>query len=380
MSATNSLKESSDRSKKSSDESQESCGKKTKCAVSSNRHDMDSITMGGKREAAGGGTVAVHNHQVNANATMQKEESSATKMKARLNHSNIILRKRKVSEDATSSKPEKASKSKRKIERCQAEDEMAKKDAKQNEKKKRMKERKASNSHLVVPAGTDVSDLIHHEANMDDGTDMHTMNAKGKHEHENWNERFMELVKYKEKNGHCHVPSTNGSLGKWISNQRTLLRSKKLKEDRYEKLVGIGFVFEDARFATDNKKWNTRFMELVEYEEKNGHCNIPTSNGSLGKWINHQRKLFRSKILEADRYEKLVGIGFAFESTKVATDNEKWNTLFMELVKYKQKNGDCNVPNRNGSFGYWVTKQRTFFRSKKLKADRYEKLVGIEFA
>eukprot|EP00979_Chaetoceros_neogracilis_P003266 scaffold576_cov146-Chaetoceros_neogracile.AAC.18 len=63
MSATNSLKESSDKSKDSSEESQESCGKKTKCAVSSNRHDMDNITMGGKREADGGGMVAEENHQ-----------------------------------------------------------------------------------------------------------------------------------------------------------------------------------------------------------------------------------------------------------------------------------------------------------------------------
>ena len=154
MNATNSSKESSDKS-------QESCGKKTKCAVSGNRHDMDS-SMGGKREAGGGGMVKEKNNQVvNANA-------------------NIIIRKRKVSEDATLSKQEKASKSKRKIERCQAEDETAKKDAKQNEKKKRKKERKAGDSHLAVPAGIDVSDLIHHEANMDDGTDMHTMNAKEK--------------------------------------------------------------------------------------------------------------------------------------------------------------------------------------------------------
>ena len=305
------MKESSDKSKKSSDESQESCGKKTKCAVSSNRHDMDNITMGGKREAGGGGMVAVNFHQVNANATMQEEKSSATKMKARLNHhSNRINRKRKqVSEDYTLSTQEKASKSKRKKESCQAEDEMAKKDAKQNEKKKRKKERKASDSHLAVPAGTDVSDLIHHGANMDDGTDMHTMNAKENHEHKNWNRRF---VKYKEKNGNCNVPRRNGSFGEWISTQRTLFRSKKLKADRYAKLVGIGFVFEDAKFTVHNEKWNTLFVELVKYKEKNGHCNVPTKkNGSFGNWISNQRTLFRSKKLKADRYDKLVGIEFA---------------------------------------------------------------------
>ena len=109
---------------------------------------------------------------------------------------------------------------------------MAKKDAKQNKKKKRKKERKASDSHLAVPAGTDVSVLIHHEANIYDGIDMHTMNARENHEHEKWNERYMELVKYKDKNGHCNCPTHSGSLGFWIKHQRTLFKSKKLKTDR----------------------------------------------------------------------------------------------------------------------------------------------------
>jgi hypothetical protein len=121
-------------------------------------------------------------------------------------------------------------------------------------------------------------------------------------------------------------------------------------------------------------------MELVKYKQKNGHCNVPTKNGSLGEWISHQRSLFKSKKLKADRYEKLVGIGFAFEGVKKEPDNVKWNKRYMELVKYKQKNGHCNVPFKNGSLGGWVKTQRTLFRSKELMEDRYEKLVGIRFA
>ena len=338
---------------------------------------MDS-SMGGKnREAAGGGMVAEENNQlVHANAIMQKEKSSATKMKSRLHHSNIIIRKRKVSECSTLSTQETASKSKRKKERCQAEDEMANKDAKQNERKKR----KTSDSHPAVAAGIDVSDLIHDEANMDDGIDVHTMNAKEKHADDTWNKRFMELVEYEGKNGHCNVPQRNGTLGRWISRQRNLFRCKELKADRYEKLVGVGFAFEDQKFAIGNERWNILFMELVEYKEKNGHCNLSSKNGTLGGWISTQRNLFRSKKLKADRYEKLVGFGFVFENAKVATDNEKWNKRFMELVKYKEKNGHCNIPIINVSLGSFISDQRRLFRSKKLKEDRYEKLVDIGFA
>eukprot|EP00979_Chaetoceros_neogracilis_P008567 scaffold1904_cov280-Chaetoceros_neogracile.AAC.29 len=500
-------------SKESSDELQLSCGKKTKCAVSSNRHDMDSSSMGGKREAASGGMVEEENNQVvNTNATMQKEKSSATKMKPRLNHhSNIIIRKRKVTEDDTLSKQEKVSKSKRKKERCQAEDEIANKDAKQNERKKL----KTSDYHLAVPAGID-------EANMDEGTDMHTANANdinvnanakananantnandahtnaqlsiyqsalamserqksqvvaenqilrqscaqarivindvispvqvatgeekvaadltnditetetealatmeshslhahacqvhphahahhqihsphtdGQHHHahhasmtpntaglsarlEKWESRFRDLAAYKEQHGDCLVPRNyNGSFGRWVSTQRTLFTSKKIKADRYDKLVGIGFVLEDAKFPSNNVKWNTRFVELERYKEKNGHCNVPTTNGSLRRWILHQKTLLRSKKLNADRYDKLVGIGFVLEDARFASDNVRWNTRFVELEKYKEKNGHCNCPITNGSFGRWVSAQRTLLRSKKLNADRHEKLVGIGF-
>jgi len=78
----------------------------------------------------------------------------------------------------------------------------------------------------------------------------------------------MELIEYKEKNRHCIILTRNGSLGTWISFQRLLFRSKKLKADRHEKLVGIGFTFEDARFASDHEKWNRCFMKLVEYKSR----------------------------------------------------------------------------------------------------------------
>jgi hypothetical protein len=195
--------------------------------------------------------------------------------------------------------------------------------------------------------------------------------------HEKWNKCFMELVEYKETNGDCNCPiKKNGTLGRWIARQRTFFRSKKLKTDHHEKLVGIGFAFEDARFATDNKKWIRLFIELVEYKQKNGHCNVPTTNnGTLGRWVSTQRTLFTSKKLKVDRHDKLVEIGFTFDH-----ESNPWNRHFMELVKYKQKNRHCNIPTTNGSLGTWISYQRTLFKSKKLKADRHEKLVGIGFA
>jgi hypothetical protein len=356
--------------------------------------------------------------------TSESEKGDSVGLPPRQKNSKSKAKKRKVSEDSTLSNQEKISKNKRKKERCRGEDEMANKDAKQNETKRREKERRASYYHLVVPAGTNV---INDNGNVNDNGNAHEevveehtvaamevveeqsitdtdenvtclagmpalhspppVNSKTKYNqayesklHENWNTRFMELVEYKEKNGDCNITiKKNGSLGMWIARQRLLFKSKKLMADHHEKLVGIGFVFEDVKVATDNEKWNRHFMELVKYKKENGHCNFPTNKGSLGKWVSKQRVLFKSKELKADRHEKLVGIGFVFEDAKFARDNIKWNILFMKLVEYKKENGHCNFPTNKGSLGIWVSKQRALFKSNKLKADRHEKLVGIGF-
>jgi hypothetical protein len=233
-----------------------------------------------------------------------------------------------------------------------------------------------------------------------------------------WESRFRDLAAYKEQHGNCLVPHST-KLGSWLYYQRH--RSKKLKEERKQRLVeldktclgekiaelGSGTITDKDDDVTSlagipalhssppvnsktinnqeykskhDENWNTFFIELEKYKEKNGHCNCPQKNNPLGKWINRQRTLFRSKKLMADRYEKLVGIGLIFKDAKFPSNNVKWNSLFMKLVEFKAKNGHCNLSTKNGSFGKWISHQRTLFRSKKLKEDRYEKLVGIGFA
>jgi len=313
--------------------------------------------------------------------TSESEKGESVVVPPRQKKSKSKAKKRKVIEDFTLSKQEKISKSKRKKGMCQGEDEMAKKDAKQNGKKERKKERKGSYYHLVVPAGTNV---ISANDNGNDNGNAHeevveehtvaatelveegsipdkyenitglagmpalhsppTVNSKKKcnqayesKSHEKWNRFFTELVECKDKNGHCNIPTTNGSLGRWISKQRNLFRSKKLKKDRYEKLVGIGFTFEHI--------WNRHFVELVEYKKENGHCDIPQRNGSLGKWISKQRELFRSKKLKKDRYEKLVGIGFSFAPRK----KRKMEDLGNDLAAMTHDEGEKSIDNINAN-------------------------------
>ncbi|EJK45567.1 hypothetical protein THAOC_35812 [Thalassiosira oceanica] len=72
--------------------------------------------------------------------------------------------------------------------------------------------------------------------------------------------------------------------------QATLARRKKgkLSEERAKKLEDLGFDWGTTRGTP--LPWDERFDELKEYKGKYGHCNVPRSQGSLGRWVDNQRK------------------------------------------------------------------------------------------
>lgn len=62
-----------------------------------------------------------------------------------------------------------------------------------------------------------------------------------------WEQRFEELLGYKEQYGDCKVPQhwkENKQLGKWVNTQRTQLKRGKLSDERKAKLDSIDFVWD----------------------------------------------------------------------------------------------------------------------------------------
>jgi hypothetical protein len=230
---------------------------------------------------------------------------------------------------------------------------------------------------------------------------------------EKWESRFRDLAAYKEQHGNCLVPHST-KLGSWFYRQRYNFGHKNLKEERKQRLMELDKTcFKIAEISsgtiTDKdrnvpslagmpalhapppvnckrkhsqayesklyEKWNIHFMELVEYKKKNGHCNSPTRNGSLGSWIHSQRTFFKSNKLKADRYEKLVGIGFVFEGDI----SQKWQDMYEKLLEHKETKGPCfDVPSKV-PLGRWLREQRWRCRNGKLREDRAEKLVSVGF-
>jgi len=81
------------------------------------------------------------------------------------------------------------------------------------------------------------------------------LNLPPKHLQKNWDERFEELLQYKETHGHCVVPQSTPGLGEWVHRQRKdykALRADKptrMTAARAIKLQDVGFVFDTREMA-----------------------------------------------------------------------------------------------------------------------------------
>lgn len=87
------------------------------------------------------------------------------------------------------------------------------------------------------------------------GKRLHT----GQQDKKPWNERFQELLAYKEIHGHTIVPQNYPKLGEWVKSQRKnykwLKEGKKtsMTTEQALKLADVGFVFD----ATNRRGKNT---------------------------------------------------------------------------------------------------------------------------
>jgi hypothetical protein len=190
-----------------------------------------------------------------------------------------------------------------------------------------------------------------------------------------WEDGFIALAKFKEREGQCRVPGTHiegdYKLGTWVSNQRA--DANKMPPDRKKRLDQLGFVW-DASTAN----WEDAFVALVKFKERQGHCRVPVhhieNDYKLGQWVNKQRAAAGKMLPE--RRRRLDGAGFVWDP--VGAD---WESGFAALVKFKQREGHCRVPRSymegDYNLGQWVKHQRALRR--KMIVERRKKLDELGF-
>lgn len=137
-----------------------------------------------------------------------------------------------------------------------------------------------------------------------------------------WNERFQELIQFREGNDHCLVPHNypaNPKLSQWVRKQRHQRKRKEkalhstLSNERQELLTNAGFIWDSHRAM-----WQERFQSLEVFEMTTGHCNVPSNfhDASLSNWVKNQRKQFKlfqtgsKTTMNEERINLLNSLGF----------------------------------------------------------------------
>jgi superfamily II DNA or RNA helicase len=124
--------------------------------------------------------------------------------------------------------------------------------------------------------------------------------------------------------------------------------------------------------------WDEWFGVLLKYYEREGHCRVPHAHGEggykLGGWILTQRQ--NVDKMPPERKRRLDELGFVWDPL-----DESWETGFAALVKYKEREGHCRVPNshREGDYrlGSWVNAQRA--AADRMLPDRKKRLDELGF-
>ena len=93
---------------------------------------------------------------------------------------------------------------------------------------------------------------------------------------------FAKLKRFNDTHGHCNVPTDwadDQQLATWVNTVRA--RRDKLSIERRDQLDNLRFVWDARDFL-----WEAMFVELREFKDKHGHCNVPQlSLEKIANWV-----------------------------------------------------------------------------------------------
>ena len=171
-----------------------------------------------------------------------------------------------------------------------------------------------------------------------------------------WEEGFRHLKSYQERCGDCRVPLDHTEdgfkLGAWAHSQRQ--NKKSMSNYRRQRLDQLGFPW--GLYETD---WEMGFNCLEAYKGRKGDCRVPVSHKEdgfrLGLWVSNQRRL--KAEIPVERRQRLDTLGFIWDINEA-----KWEEGLRHLKNYKNREGDCLVPQKYTAdsfrLGLWVAVQR----------------------
>ena len=217
-----------------------------------------------------------------------------------------------------------------------------------------------------------------------------------------WDQMFRQLQAFKEKHGHVVVPDLpKTELRHWIVRIREeYARMKKGKEtvltmDKVSQLSSLGFNLSTQRRQT----FQERAHEWLEFKTKHQReaRRDHEFEERIAAWAARTRRNYRllkgggKTNLTQEQADLLIKWGFNFETdtkfirSKGKSEPKSWEERFQELLAYKEKHGDCLVPQAYPGLGAWVKAQRKGFQAfrsngyKRVTPEKLERLAKVGF-
>lgn len=191
-----------------------------------------------------------------------------------------------------------------------------------------------------------------------------------------WDIMYELAAQYYEEHGNLNVPvhyatEEGYTLGSWLATQRRVRRGKSygiLTAEQIRKLDAIGMRWREAKAIS----WDKYYKAAKEYYAEHGDLLVPVTlpeyHGlDLAAWIASQRanrKRARGHSwLTEERINALDKLGMVWD-----VNGEKWEQYTQALGKYKEENGDVDVPTnyitKDGiKLGAWLARLRSYHRA-----------------
>jgi hypothetical protein len=199
-----------------------------------------------------------------------------------------------------------------------------------------------------------------------------------------WDTMYARLGEYLssagDHEGRQHSPSIE--LSRWMQTQRQFRKSGRLSAEREEKLNSIHFEWDP--FGT---RWQQMLDALRQYRNEHGDCRVPgvwPTNRRLANWVEVQRTQKNQGKLSAARIKALESLGFEWgvPAQPRRADSDSWAEMVAALKEYKDRHGDCRVPQRwmgNRQLADWVARQRADRKQRRISPEREQALDSLGF-
>ncbi|MFI5219590.1 MAG: Helicase associated domain protein [Bacteroidia bacterium] len=191
-----------------------------------------------------------------------------------------------------------------------------------------------------------------------------------------WQQRFDELVDFKNKHGHFKVsPRKQLVLTSWMSLQRKKLKEGKLDPQRKKKLDSIDFNWDPE--PGPDVLFERRFEEVKKFWLENGHCKLPTG-GSLALCLAYFKGRYKRNQLTNEQLQRLDAIRLDYTT---GDDTEAKREKYIKQIEaFIQEYGHAEIARKYKKYAdlnTWLIHQRTAYKKGKLPTEFSDRLIKL---